>query len=224
MVTGNKYQQQAMQKPAISSWWAFKMVSLSPVLCLVAVAALSLPNPADARYLPYYSNAQAYPTSLKQRLIDILVRKILQTSMAANVAEEEVETTDEGEALEEASDSLTAVTRYVGVPYHLLKGSPDGDFDAGGIDPGIRATRNIFEFTYDEGKTAYSYVDGETVSVPDQVNFQPQASCSRNRQNNLYSGAKSYQKSLDFGLNVGGKSIKLWSLSLSIASQKLFSM
>lgn len=105
-------------------------------------------------------------------------------------------------AVDEMADLLQAVTRYVGVGYNLLRGSPNGDFDNGGIDPGILSTRTIFDFTYDEGREAF--FRGKTVQVPDQVNFQPSSSCTRTSQNRAYSGAKSYQRALDLGVNAGG--------------------
>lgn len=167
---------------------------------MLVAAALFLPDPSVGQ--PHYRTQGAYPyrysTSLKQTLIDVLLRKILQTSKLANVEQKDEWMMDNSNAVEKASDQLTAVTRYVGVAYHLLKGSPDGDFDVGGIDPGIRVTRVIFDFTYTKN------VDGQELAVPDQVNFHPLSGCSGNGQGNFYSGAKSYQKSLDLGLNAGG--------------------
>jgi hypothetical protein len=107
------------------------------------------------------------------------------------------------ELAEEETDELTSVTRYVGVGYNLLKGSPDGDFLRGGVDPGILVNRIIFDFSYDEGKEAY--YSGKVVKVPDQVNFQPIESCSARKHASAYSGEKSYQKSLKYGVNAKGK-------------------
>ena len=172
-------------------------MAVSPALCLVLVVALYSPHLSASQFLDYYRRPATQ--SLKQTLVDILLSRILEMNLES--AEEEISAMNDGEEAEEESDRLTAVTRYVGVAYHLLEGSPDGDFDIGGIDPGIRATRVIFEFTYNRNKSAY--VDGP-VAVPDQVNYQPQASCTKDSQNNVYSGAKSYQESLNFGVNAGG--------------------
>ena len=129
---------------------------------------------------------------------------LLEKEMAT--VEEEMAKADmlERKLAQEEADQLSALTRYVGIGYNLLKGSPDGDFDYGGIDPEIKTTKAIFDFTYEKKKDAY-FAD-TTVSVPDQVNFQPLSSCSKQNRANAYSGAKSYQKSLNFGVDAGGKS------------------
>ena len=108
----------------------------------------------------------------------------------------------EQEALEEAVNELSAAIRNVGVGYNILKGSPDGDFNRGGIDPGILVTRHVFEFTYDKGNMAF-YM-GQALEIPDQVSFQSQNSCSARHQIKLYSGAKSYRDSLKLGASPGG--------------------
>ena len=65
------------------------------------------------------------------------------------------------------ADALSTVTRYVGVGYNLLRGNPEGDYDRGGIDPGIKITKHILKFTYDQGKQAF--YRGATNNLPDQV-------------------------------------------------------
>jgi hypothetical protein len=105
-------------------------------------------------------------------------------------------------AEEMQSDQLSLVTRYVGVGYNLIKGSPEGDFSYGGIDPGIKITRHIFDFTYNEGKQA-NYL-GEAMNVPDQVNFHATESCSASEVNRAYSGAASYRDDLSLGVEVEG--------------------
>ena len=45
-------------------------------------------------------------------------------------------------------DQLSLVTRYAGTGYNLVRGSPEGDFNYGGVDPGIRTTQEIFAHTY----------------------------------------------------------------------------
>jgi len=149
---------------------------------------------------PRYSQSRA---SIQQRawrtLLEVLIQDILQSS-GINQEDSESETDQDAE---EESDQLSSVARYVGIGYNLLKGSPNGDFDnGGGIDPGIYSTREIFELTYNDGKEAY-FVDA-TVKVPDQVSFQPTRSCTQVNKSSVYSGAKSYQKELNIGIDAGG--------------------
>lgn len=148
------------------------------------------------------ANPHVLQQSIRQALFEAFLEKILQKSMLVDVEENFFQEMGDQDAVEETADQLTAVIRYVGVGYNLLRGSPDGDFDRGGIDPGIKSTRAIFDFTYDENKDAYFL--GSSMQVPDQVNFQPLSSCSKDHRNSVYSGAKSYQKSLNIGFNVGG--------------------
>lgn len=98
------------------------------------------------------ANAQ----SARKMLLDAFLRKILQETalLESTHAEENLLNLDDQNAIEE-TDQLTTITRYVGVGYNLLRGSPDGDFERGGVDPGILSTGVIFEFTYDKGKEAY---------------------------------------------------------------------
>ena len=102
---------------------------------------------------------------------------------------------------EEEADRLSSVIRNVGMGYSLLKGSPDGDFSRGGIDPGI--LRPIFEFTYKDGNEAF--FRQTTVQVPDQVIFQEKESCTTKSQSDAYSGEKSYQSSLSIGGGAEGE-------------------
>ena len=46
----------------------------------------------------------------------------------------------DNEIAEEQIDRLSLVTRYAGIGYNLVRGNPEGDFNRGGIDPGIRTT------------------------------------------------------------------------------------
>ena len=108
----------------------------------------------------------------------------------------------------ENADQLSLVTRYAGVGYNLIRGSPDGEFRTGGVDPGIKITRHIFGFTYDEGKMG-NYMQ-ESMDVPDQVNFQAFASCSSSKTESVYSGSKSYQSNLAVGVEADGKSVRYY--------------
>ena len=60
----------------------------------------------------------------------------------------------------------------------------------------------VFEFTYDEGKEAV-FLD-EKVQVPDQVGFHPSETCVTKSRESVFSGAKSYQDSLNFGISPSG--------------------
>ncbi len=91
--------------------------------------------------------------------------------------------------------------RYVGVGYDLIKGSPEGGFN-GGVDPGIKRTRQIFGFTYEEGKT-FDYFD-RTIDVPDEVSYNHGDSCSNVVVTSVFSGAKSYQASLMSDISAEG--------------------
>ncbi len=51
------------------------------------------------------------------------------------------------EIAQEQIDQLSLVTRYTGTGYNLVRGNPEGDFNRGGIDPGIRTTNEIFSHT-----------------------------------------------------------------------------
>lgn len=156
----------------------------------------------------------AYPTArkitagentqtLKKKMLDVFFAQLLRQEMLANAEWHDTATMlDQDLAEEEAADQLTSIVRYVGVGYNLLKGSPDGSFAKGGEDPGILITQVIFEFTYEKGKEDY-YLE-KTVQVPDQVNFHATASCSAENRTSVYSGAKSYQDSLNFGINPSG--------------------
>ena len=100
-------------------------------------------------------------------------------------------------------DALSLVTRYVGVGYDLIKGSPEGEFNGGGGDPGIKITRHIFDFTYDRNRKAF-YMN-QAMSLPDQVNFLASSNCAETKEQQAYSGAKSYQRDLSHSVKAGRK-------------------
>ena len=52
-------------------------------------------------------------------------------------------------------DQLSLVTRYAGMGYNVLEANPEGDFNRGGIDPGIKTTRFVFKHTYNDGNRAH---------------------------------------------------------------------
>ena len=92
--------------------------------------------------------------------------------------------------------------RFVGVGYNEIRGAPEGVFSRGGVDPGIKITRHILRFTYNEGKT--ELFQDQIWNVPDQVIFQLQASCSGSTENRAYSGTRSYQSSLATSIKAEG--------------------
>ena len=93
------------------------------------------------------------------------------------------------EIAQEQIDKLSLVTRYTGTGYNLVRGNPEGDFNRGGIDPGIRTTNEIFSHTYTMGKKAF-YL-GRGMDVPDQVKFHMTHSCAASQSVQAYSGKKS---------------------------------
>ena len=99
-------------------------------------------------------------------------------------------------------NQLSLATRYAGTGYNLIKGNPEGDFNYGGVDPGIKTTNYIFTHTYRNGKRAY-YL-GRTMQVPDQVNFHMSQSCAASHTVKAYSGRKSYMKELERSISVSG--------------------
>ena len=106
------------------------------------------------------------------------------------------------EIAQEQIDKLSLVTRYTGTGYNLVRGNPEGDFNRGGIDPGIRTTNEIFSHTYTMGKKAF-YL-GRGMDVPDQVKFHMTHSCAASQSVQAYSGRKSYMKELERSVSVSG--------------------
>jgi hypothetical protein len=106
------------------------------------------------------------------------------------------------EIAQEQINQLSLVTRYTGTGYNLVRGNPEGDFNRGGIDPGIRTTNEIFSHTYTMGKKAF-YL-GRGMAVPDQVNFHMTHSCAASQSVLAYSGRKSYMKELEKSVSVSG--------------------
>ena len=108
------------------------------------------------------------------------------------------------DAVEMVADRLSLATRYVGVGYDLVRGSPEGEFRRGGVDPGIKITRHIFGFTYTKGKMAH-YFD-KSMKVPDEVVFHSFSSCSATESHSAYSGSSSYRNNLASSVQVRGMS------------------
>ena len=98
-------------------------------------------------------------------------------------------------------DVLYPITRYAGMGYNFLRGNPEGDFNLGGKDPGILNTRWIFNLTYSMGREGYH--GGKTVAIPDQVNFHPTETSTKQSSTRAYSGQTSYQEELNRNINAG---------------------
>ncbi|XP_033637903.1 uncharacterized protein LOC117298694 [Asterias rubens] len=79
----------------------------------------------------------------------------------------------------------------LGTGYNILFGNPEGDPRTGHIDPGVKTTRHIFDFTYEEQKVS---VDGQL--VPDQVAFSQRQSCVTSSSTTIFQGTRSYQDEL----------------------------
>ena len=151
------------------------------------------------------TSEDAQLSSLKQKILELFFAQLLQKEILASAEQQETAAMLDQDVAEEETDQLTSITRYVGIGYNLLKGSPDGDFILGGADPGVLTTKMVFAFTYQEKKE--SYFSDEVVQVPDQVSFQPIVSCSKRNKASVYSGEKSYQKSLNYGIDAKGMSL-----------------
>ena len=100
-------------------------------------------------------------------------------------------------------DRLSLLTRYAGMGYNALQANPEGDFYRGGINPGIKLTRFIFNHTYCQQKQAI--YNGQAMNVPDQVTVHTAASCSRFDTTDAYNGQTSYKDELSRNVDVSGK-------------------
>ena len=100
-------------------------------------------------------------------------------------------------------DELSLLTRYAGLGYNALQANPEGDFYQGGINPGIKTTRFIFNHTYCEGKQVV--YNGRPMLVPDQVEFQTTGACVMTEAANAYSGQTSYKEELSLSVDASGK-------------------
>ncbi len=104
-------------------------------------------------------------------------------------------------------DSASLVTRYAGMGYNILQANPEGDFNRGGIDPGIKTTRFVFKHTYTQGNEIY--YQGRRMQVPDQVTFHQTHSCAQSHSTKAYSGQTSYRKELSVNVETEGKKNKI---------------
>ena len=100
------------------------------------------------------------------------------------------------------ADQLSLITRYAGMGYNLLEANPEGDFYLGGVDPGIKTTRFVFDLTYNQGKQAYHM--GQSLNEPDQVSFHSSHSCASRYTSTAYSGQTSYKDELSLNVDASG--------------------
>ena len=82
-----------------------------------------------------------------------ILNKSNETALELERALEQL--SDSEENAQEQLDMLSSVTRYAGTEYNLVRGNPEGDFNKGGVDPGIRTTNFIFTHTYAMRKKAF---------------------------------------------------------------------
>lgn len=87
--------------------------------------------------------------------------------------------------------------------YNLLQANPEGDFNRGGVDPGIKTTRFVFKQTYSQGNNIF--YQGRRMQVPDQVTFHQTHSCVQTHSTKAYSGQASYRKELSLNVEAAGK-------------------
>ena len=90
--------------------------------------------------------------------------------------------------------ALSLATNFVAIGYNLLRGNPEGGFRNGGTDPGLRVSYRVLNITYNENRRIF--YNGQTHSLPDQVNFQPVSSCSFHESSKAFIGTQSYQRKL----------------------------
>ena len=101
--------------------------------------------------------------------------------------------------------ALSRVSRYAGMGYNILRGNPEGDFDIGGKDPGIKTTRWVFDHTYESGKKAFYQDHG--MDVPDQINFHMTETCAASQSTRAFSGQTSYKDQLSTNIDASGKTL-----------------
>ncbi|XP_033118635.1 uncharacterized protein LOC117118225, partial [Anneissia japonica] len=82
---------------------------------------------------------------------------------------------------------------YLGIGYNLLYGNPDGSPTTAVLDPGLRPTWRVFDWTFNKGR-----------STPDQVAFTQSSSCAKSQNLDLFHNAYAYASK--FEKQVGYKS------------------
>lgn len=142
------------------------------------------------------------------------------SNVATSLQSDNLEISSDEDIAQEQVDSLSLVTRYAGTGYNLIRGNPEGDFDSGGVDPGIKTTNEIFAHTYSKRKKAF-YL-GEAMDVPDQVNFHMSESCASSESMQAYSGRKSYMKELEGSVSLEGSYIIIINRIISVGMSFIY--
>eukprot|EP00057_Strongylocentrotus_purpuratus_P014522 XP_011668996.1 PREDICTED: uncharacterized protein LOC575120 [Strongylocentrotus purpuratus] len=98
--------------------------------------------------------------------------------------------------------SLTSppgVQNFLGVGYDIIDGNPEGgEINNGGVDPGLKTTFRVFDFTYDKGIEMYGY------AIPDQVSYVDRQSSVSTSSRDIFHGTQSYVQKLEKESNIRG--------------------
>lgn len=149
---------------------------------------------------------------LSDKITELTEDKISELAKSILISESKrtVRSTNDNRTLEstimngtgDITHEVTGISRLVSFGYNLIRGCPDGGFENGGIDSGIRTSHSIFKFTFHKGKND-SYFDS-SYSQPDQVHFEPSLE-SLESSDNVYGGGKSYRDAITTGVSAAGK-------------------
>ncbi len=88
---------------------------------------------------------------------------------------------------------------YAGLGYNILEGNPDGSFESGKIDPGIKNERCIFDLFPTVNLINYS-----SVKRPKQVTVKEFVPCEASNKTSVFNGLKSYQTKLGSSISISG--------------------
>ena len=95
--------------------------------------------------------------------------------------------------------AISDLSRLVSLGYNLIRGCPDGQFETGGSDPGIRTAQQIFKYSFDQDKT-----DSNSLAEPDQVEFIDYANYTLDSYYYVFGGEKSYRDSMNDEVDAAG--------------------
>eukprot|EP00057_Strongylocentrotus_purpuratus_P011674 XP_011666148.1 PREDICTED: uncharacterized protein LOC105439147 [Strongylocentrotus purpuratus] len=91
--------------------------------------------------------------------------------------------------------------QFLGTGYNILEGNPGGqDLNEGGLDPGLKVTRQVFSLSYDEEKLT----DDNAYSVPDEIIYTKRDGSSEGCTVSSVYGSRSYQEELKIQSEVEG--------------------
>lgn len=139
-----------------------------------------------------------------------LAKSILTSRSAAlgrtvrSTIENRTETTDMNDT-NSTTPQVSGISKLVSFGYNLIRGCPEGEFENGGIDDGIRTTNPIFKFTFNMEKND-SYLDS-SLFQPDQVTYEPRSESDIVIESSdmIYGGGKSYRDAMSPGVSAAGK-------------------